>query len=380
MRTSSRLALVVLSLIGSAFAGSACSSSSPADAQPAGLGDAAPDVTPGSPVDGGDGGVTAPDAATTKSELPACLGTSIPIVITTGPHASLAVGAAPSPYVASFLIDYATTGSIIDLSTFAAPGPTATQCNPQLLGQLCTFADLDFFGPWGAVTLRTSSATILGTDFLAHGIYTLDYTNQRMLHVASKGAACADAALEAAGLAALSTAGFFASDLSLLKAQHDIDTSAPLGLQVANVPVVPIKVAGTAAIAQLDTGFDDKVVPHSINMNVAFLDAINAASPGALLRDPAMDLTLSTCAGVSEPAEAYHFAAGTTFELVDAGGAVARSWSTATVFVKRTPAAAFKCGGIGTWSSAAAQIGTSFFTDMGALVFDPYASRVWVGR
>jgi hypothetical protein len=377
MRTVLLLAFGVLSSLGAA---SACSSSSAADAPAAAPGDGGSPAPDGSAaVDGGDGSVGPPDA-TTKGELPACLGSSIPIVITTGPHASLAVGAAPSPYVGSFLIDYATTGSIIDLSTFAAPGPTATQCNPQMLGQLCTFADLDFFGPWGQVTLRTSSATILGTDFLAHGIYTLDYTNKRMLHVASKGAACADAALAAAGLAPLSTAGFFATDLSLLKAQHDIDTSAPLGVSVANVPVVPVKVAGTAAIAQLDTGFDDKVVPHSINVNVAMLDAINAASPGALLRDPAMDLSLSTCAGVSEPAEAYHFAAGSAFELIDTGGAVARSWTTATVFVKRTPAAAFTCGGIGTWSSPAAQIGTSFFTDMGALVFDPYASRVWVGR
>jgi hypothetical protein len=377
MRTVLLLAFGVLSCVGAA---SACSSSSAADAAPAADDGGSPTVEGGvATPDGGDGGIATPDGAT-KGELPACLGASIPIVITTGPHASLAVGAAPSTYVASFLVDYATTGSIIDLSTFAPPGPTATGCNPQVLGQLCTFADLDFFGPWGLVTLRTSTATILGTDFLAHGIYTLDYTNKRMLHVASTGAACADAALAGAGLVALSTAGFFASDLSLLKPQHDIESSAPLGISVANVPVVPVKVAGTAAIAQLDTGFDDKVVPHSINVNVAMLDAINAASPGALLRDPAMDLSLSTCAGVSEPAEAYHFAAGASFELVDTGGAVARSWSTATVFVKRTPPAALTCGGIGTWSSPAAQIGTSFFTDMGALVFDPYASRVWVGR
>lgn len=341
--------------------------------------DAAAPETSTTATDGGEGDATLPDGAT-KGVLPACIGASIPIVITTGPHASLAVGAAPSPYVASFLVDYATTGSIIDLSTFAPPGPTATSCNPQVLGQLCTFADLDFFGPWGEVTLRTSTATILGTDFLAHGIYTLDYTNKRMHHVAPKAAACTDAALLGAGLAPLSTAGFFASDLSLLKPQHDIDSTAPVGLTVANVPVVPVKVAGTAAIAQLDTGFDDKVVPHSINVNVAMLNAIESASPGALLRDPAMDLSLSTCAGVSEPAEAYHFAAGRAFELVGADGGIARSWTTATIFVKRPPAAALKCGGIGTWSSPAAQIGTSFFTDMGALVFDPYASRVWVGR
>jgi hypothetical protein len=377
MRSTARVAFVVLSF--AALAGAACSSSSSAEAPAAVPGEGGVDGGATSTADGGDGGTTAPDATPT-GELPACLGTSIPIVITTGPHANLAVGAAPSPFVGNFLIDYATTGSTIELATFAPPGPTATQCNPQLLGQLCTFADLDFFGPWGQVTLRTSSATILGTDFLAHGIYTLDYAKKRMLHVASKAAACADGTLAAAGLASLSTAGFFASDLSLLKAQKDIESGAPGGLQVANVPVVPVKIAGTAAVAQLDTGFDDKVVPHSINVNVALLDAVNSASPGALLRDPAADVSLSTCAGVSEPAEAYHFAAGQGFDLVDMGGAVARSWATATVFVKRTPAAAIKCGGIGTWSVPAAQIGTSFFSDLGVLVFDPYASKVWVAR
>ena len=377
MRSTARLAFVVLSF--TALAASACSSSSASDSPTAGPREAGVPDGPASPVDGGDGGVTAPDATTT-GVLPACLGTSIPIVITTGPHASLAVGAAPSAYVGSFLVDYATTGSTIELAAFTAPGPAAKKCNPQLKGQLCTFADLDFFGPWGEITLRTSNATILGTDFLAHGIYTLDYMHKRMLHVASKGAACADASLVAAGLAPLSTVGFFASDLSMLKAQQDIEAAAPSGLQVANVPVVPVTIAGTAALAQLDTGFDDKVVPHSINVNVALLDAVNAASPGALLRDPASDLSLSTCAGVSEPAEAYHFAAGQGFDLVDADGAVARSWATATVFVKRTPAAAIKCGGIGTWSVPAAQIGTSFFSDLGVLVFDPYASRVWVAR
>ena len=377
MRSTARLAFVVLSF--AALAGSACSSSSAKDAPVAGPDDGGLTDGAATTSDGGDGGATLPDATPT-GELPACLGTSIPIVITTGPHAALAVGVAPSPYVGNFLIDYATTGSTIELATFAPPGPTATQCNPQLLGQLCTFADLDFFGPWGQVTLRTSRATILGTDFLAHGIYTLDYTKKRMLHVASKSAACADGALAAAGLVPLSTAGFFASDLSLLKAQQDIEAAAPGGLQVANVPVVPVTIAGTSALTQLDTGFDDKVVPHSINVNVALLDAVNAAAPGALLRDPAADLSLSTCAGVSEPAEAYHFAAGQAFDLVDTDGAVARSWATATVFVKRTPAAAIKCGGIGTWSVPAAQIGTSFFSDLGVLVFDPYASRVWVAR
>jgi hypothetical protein len=307
--------------------------------------------------------------------FPACLDQPIPAAITTGPHVTVAVGAAPSPYTAPFLVDYATTGSTIDLASFAPPGPPASGCNPNTLGQRCTFADLDFFGAWGQVTLRTSDASILGTDFLAEGIYAIDYPGRRLLHAAN----CTDAELLGGGLVPISTAGFFAKDLSRLQPQSVVESGAPAGLQVANVPVVPGGLAGTNALVELDTGFDDAVVPHSINVNVALYDAIVATVPSALTRAASKDLSLTTCAGVAEPVEAYELT-GSTFELVDEHGGVGRAWLGATVFVKRTPAAALKCGGIGTWTAPAAQIGTSFLADARLVVFDPFASRVWIGR
>ena len=48
------------------------------------------------------------------------------------------------------------------------------------------------------------------------------------------------------------------------------------------------------------------------------------------------------------------------------------------IFVKHTPQAAKVCGGIGTWTVPAAQIGTSFFIDAAAVVFDPPRHRVWL--
>jgi hypothetical protein len=225
----------------------------------------------------------------------------------------------------------------------------------------------------------SSGSTTLGTDFLSTGIYTLDYAGKRMLHAESKAAACTDDELLKAGFAPLSTAGFFANDFARLKPLQDVDRDAVGTITVANVPTVPVRIAGTDALTQLDTGFEDSVVPHSINVNVAYLEAVQAASPGALIRDAAHDLTLSTCAGVSEPVEAYRLADGRAFEMIDVQGGRARTWGDATVFVKRTPAAARKCAGIGTWSVPAAQIGASFFTDMRVVVFDPIASRVWIG-
>jgi hypothetical protein len=48
------------------------------------------------------------------------------------------------------------------------------------------------------------------------------------------------------------------------------------------------------------------------------------------------------------------------------------------LFVKKPPQAAKVCGGIGTWTTPASQIGGSFFVELGVMVFDPLSSRVWV--
>ncbi|HEY8076800.1 MAG TPA: hypothetical protein VIF62_21890 [Labilithrix sp.] len=309
--------------------------------------------------------------------FPACLGDTRPLVFDRGlPFTPVSVGAAPSPYAGAFLVDFATTRSAIDLGAFAAPGPTASNCDPSMLGQSCGFADLDFFGAWGPVTLVTENfaggtprqAGIVGTDFLAVHVFTLDWKHSQIRR-ATKATRCADASLSA--FASLDASGFFANDAATLKPLSDVDAQAAAGLHVPNVPTVPIAVAGATAVVQLDTGFLDSVVPHSVNVNVAFFDAID---PNALVRDAARDTSLTTCAGVAESVEAYRLAPGSAVALGP------RSWSDATIFVKRTPDAAKSCGGIGTWTAPAAQIGVSFFVDLGVVVFDPFASRVWIPK
>ena len=47
-----------------------------------------------------------------------------------------------------------------------------------------------------------------------------------------------------------------------------------------------------------------------------------------------------------------------------------------TLFLKDSPAAIQACGGIGTWSEPAAQLGASFVND-GTLVVDPFSQRLW---
>jgi hypothetical protein len=222
-------------------------------------------------------------------------------------------------------------------------------------------------------------AGIIGTDLLSEHVLTLDYAGGNV-YAASSGAFCSASALGAAGFVPLSVTGFYENDVSLLEPATDVESGAS-DESVPDVPTVPVKIAGVAALAQLDTGFDDDVTPFSVNINKAFYSAIVAAMPGALVRDASDDETLSTCvSGVSESADAYRLAAGVTFDFITVSATTARAYAQAVIFVKGDPAAASSCGGIGTWTVPAAQVGASFYVDMKALAFDPYGARVWIPK
>jgi hypothetical protein len=353
--------------------------------------DAAPDapISLDAPDDAGhDAG---PDAASPSgiAALTACLGASVPLTISGQmPYVSVAMTAGSGTESGEFVLDYATTFSSIDLSAFAAPGPTTSGCNASELGSDCTVGGFVFFGPPSSVVLETEDfsdvsgtvrqAGIVGTDLTSEHVLTLDYAGGHA-YAASPSTACSASALTAAGFASLTTAGFFENNLALLEPGTDVDSNDAEGESVPNVPTVSVSVAGTKALAQLDTGFDDSVTPFSVNVNQAFYTAIVGANASALVRAASLDESLSTCvSGVSEPVKAYTLASGVTFDFVGAGSSVARSYASAVIFVKETPAAAQECGGIGTWTVPAAQVGASFYVDMGALVFDPFGAEVWI--
>lgn len=344
----------------------------------------------------GSDGFTAADAAadaTAPLVLPSCLGKSAPMQLSgSSAYASIEIGAsfaADAGLTAGepFLVDFGSTYSSINLSAFS-PAPPTENCNAAELGQDCTFANLDFFGDWGSVVLVTESfsggqgsvkqAGILGTDFLSAQPITLDYQGS-LIFAGSTTSFCTETQLMAAGFAPMTTSGFYSSELANLSELTTVDSAGMAGYTVPDVPTVKVRVGGVDAIAQLDTGFDDDVDHHSVNINQAFLMAIQAQNPGAITRDASLDLQLSTCVvGTSETVQGYRLAAGSSFEFVaDSGGAV-RSVSDAILFAKNTPSAAQVCGGIGTWTVPAAQVAQSFYVDARAVVFDPIASRVWM--
>lgn len=305
------------------------------------------------------------------AELPAlqgCHGEKQPLVISSQmPYALARVGAAEG----YFLLDFATTGSTIDPLGFAGgvvPRPVE--------GSADRFADFDFYGAWGTVRLdvqdhsgvagRVRQAGILGTDFLALNAFTLDY-EQGAVYRADAASFCSDEVLRAEGMKPLSTAGFYSSDLGRVQPGFP------------NVPTVPVRVGSASAVAQLDTGYDDALFRHSVNVNRPFFEAMQAAGV-ALVPAPEADLALSTCVpGLQETIRAYRAGPGATFDFVSTDGSAAYSEPNALFFVKDTPPAALRCGGIGTWSIPAAQVASSFYNEARRLVFEPFTSRVWMG-
>lgn len=287
------------------------------------------------------------------TDAPGCFGPSAPMTVWSAtPYAEVHFGAASG----LFLIDFGTTGSTIDPSTIT----------PRPDGSLGCYPGADFFGRWPCLPLRTTDHSgiatpfrqsgILGTDVLAQHAYVLDYRAGR-LHRADAGTFCTDAALTAAHLIPLETSGY----------------GPGRDRARAHVPAVAVSIGGASAPAQLDSGFADRRYRHSINVNRAFFSAMS----GTLVPRPERDLTLTTCvAGVSEPVRAYTIEGGVGFVGLD--GAIARSFGDATIFLKDTPPAAARCGGIGTWTEPGAQLGASFLETVGRLVVDPGAGRIWI--
>jgi hypothetical protein len=286
-----------------------------------------------------------------------------------------------------FVLDFASTYSSIDLTAFTTT-PVTSMCDPTMLFEVCTLPTFSFFGPQGPVLLTTESfagvggsvrqAGIIATDFLSEGIFTLAYGAGEVFDATST-SFCSNAAMTQAGFAPLTTKGYYENDLSLLVPYTTVDSNGEANTTVEDVPTVSVQIAGAPALAQLDTGFDDSVTKYSVNINEAFLAAIQAKNPNALVRDTTLDEMLTTCVNnVSEPVLGYRLASGISFGFAGAGGTVVRSYPDAVIFVKDTPAAAANCGGIGVWTVPAAQVAASFYNDMGIIAFDPYHEQVWI--
>jgi len=302
--------------------------------------------------------------------LPSCLGETRSLVISSGmPYTPLRV----QGRTGFFVLDLGADGSAISPGTFLGRrGPLPLQ------GSGNTFAGVDFFGPLAPLRLNVQDhsairgplpqAGLIGTDLLSNHVWTLDYANG-LLRRADQASSCADGVLRQAGFQPLSSAGYFGIDAASLSCP-----AAPRRGPCPNIPSIPVRIGSSMAVAQVDTGYDDGLHSPSLNINRAWFNQLTRSV--RLEPHPEANLTLSTCAGVSEQVLAYRLPPGKAVELVGSDGSAVRRLQGVTLFLKDTPPAARRCGGIGTWDRAAAQLGASFVND-GTLVVDPFSQRLW---
>jgi hypothetical protein len=342
-----------------------------------------------------DDAATDADANVAPVILPPCVGTTIPMTLD-GVRAftDVSIGSLPEGgYYAKgpFVLDFGSTGSTIDLNGFGdggAPTPVSCAGDASAPGAFCTFQGFDFFGDWGSVYLVTGDysvlfgsvrqAGIVATDFLSKNPVSLDF-GKKEIHRSDVGKFCTDAELLGSGFRPLPADGFYATDTSKLRPLSEVldNPDATAGYVVPNVPTVPITLAGTSALAQLDTGYEDRLSRRSLNVNEALFALLN--QKGVLARALSKDLYATTCvAGYSEWLEAFTIQSGQALEFINAGGTTVRTDSVEAVYLKHSTAMTYPCGGISTWTVPAAQVGASFFIDAQAIIIDPTTSRVWV--
>lgn len=286
---------------------------------------------------------------------------------TTTPYVKVNIGGVEG----YFLIDFGTTTSTIDTNNFINGRPMFSQSYKS------TFNDFDFMGSWGTVQLNIQNhsdvvglsgfkqAGIIGTDFLASGIFTLDYEN-KLFYKAPRTDFYTNDELLNLGFKAVSTKGYYASN------NNSLNNSC-----TTNIPTVPIKIGNVSAMAQIDSGFDDAVFNNSLNINQSFFDALKDGGI-QLVANPSSNLVLSTCVkNVTELVNAYTLPKGISFSITSVDGSPIMIDDKVNIFLKHSSLHTARCGGISTWKIPAAQMGASFLKESKKVIFDPFQSKVW---
>ena len=220
----------------------------------------------------------------------------------------------------------------------------------------------------GARPLQQEPLACLGETRSLIGSSGMPYTPVR---VQGRTGFCRDGELRRAGFLPLSSRDYYGTSGTALRCP-----AAPRRGGCPNIPMIPLRIGSVGAVAQVDTGYADGLRPPSMNINRALLRQLERAGV-ALAREPGADLTLSSCVrGEVERVLAYRLPAGRAVELVGSDGGAVRRLAGVTLFLKDSPAAIQACGGIGTWSEPAAQLGASFVND-GTLIADPFSQRLW---
>jgi hypothetical protein len=272
-----------------------------------------------------------------------------------------AMGVVPngaSPYIelsadgvpGQFLLDYGSTRSSLSASAFAASEGSVRKATISLP----SFERGDFDLKHHDLLLQPEKRQlgVIGADFLS--LLSVQITGNAVFLGAEP---CLPKALSMDGLVPISQNGFFSSDLS------KIDAGLP------NVPVVFLRLGEVHAWAQIDTGYDDTVYAHSVDINEALYARL--VESGIKL-ERVGEVSVWTCEG----RESRHVYAVKGRALVIENEQARLIVQTENFHLILKPANG--CGGIGEMAVPAAQLGASFLRLFGTVVFDPRSAKVWL--
>jgi hypothetical protein len=249
-----------------------------------------------------------------------------------------------------FLLDYGATGSSLSTNAFGGTDRLIRHADLSLPGvRDGSFTLRHFDNPLKPVGRQLG---VVGTDILS--LLTVQMTENTVFVGAQP---CDSNALRARGLVPIAQRDFFSSDPSMIDGKHP------------NVPVVFLRLGEVRTWAQIDTGYDDVVYEHSIDINEALFQRL--VTEGMTL-DHLANINVSTCEGV-ESRHVYTVKDRSILIETDDSTPIMRI---GTFYLILKPANG--CGGIGAMSIPAAQLGASFLRTFRTIVFDPQLGTVWL--
>ena len=275
------------------------------------------------------------------------------------PYARVSVPNGASPYVeltadgvtGPFLLDYGATRSSLSASAF--PGADGSILTAAISLPGVERADFHLARYYLLLQPAKGQLGVIGDDLLSQ--FTVQLTDSTAFLSAET---CQPEALIAQGFTPVAQNGFFSSDRS------------KAGARLPNVPVVFLRLGDVRVWAQIDTGYEDFVYSRSIDINQALFDRLVAN--GAKL-DRIEDIDIWTCDGrehwpvyrVKDRPLSIENEQGRQIVETDDFHLIVKSANT--------------CGGIADMPEPAAQLGASFLSLFGDVIFDPKNTIVWLG-
>jgi hypothetical protein len=276
------------------------------------------------------------------------------------PYARMSISGGSSPYVeltadgikGPFLLDYGATRS--SLSALAFPGSDGSIRHAAISLPGVKSADFHLARYDLLFQPEKGQLGVIGDDLLSR--FTVQLTQGAAYFGAEP---CRPEALVAAGLTPIAQNGFFSSDPKKISA----------GLP--NVPVVFLRLGEVRVWAQIDTGYEDSVYARSVDINQALFDRLVRSGIKMNRTD---DIDVWTCDG--RESRAVYRLKGAPLTIENERGKPIVETEDFHLIVKPADA----CGGIADFSEPAAQLGASFLRLFSAVIFDPKAETVWLGR